>query len=273
MQREIAQFERISRLSRKTSFSKAIALDEQLVETVRQVKSNEVLANPALQNVYLSLVDYLCDFASQWFDRPIQQLRILDWGCGKGHITFLLRRHQAQVISADRSDNSEDSAFGQETPLIQQFDIQVIGLEHDYLLPFEDESFDIVLSFGVLEHVPNDKASLQEIHRILKSNGLFYCFFLPYTFSWTQRLQHMLGNYYHDRLYGKRQVRKMLSHNGLQLIDIWHRQLLPKNSVNYVNYRLAERVDQWLTSYTWLKFLATNIEFVAAKSSVQERLG
>ena len=38
-------------------------------------------------------------------------------------------------------------------------------------LPFNDSSFDLVLSLGSLEHSYNLKKSLAEIHRTLKANG------------------------------------------------------------------------------------------------------
>lgn len=38
-------------------------------------------------------------------------------------------------------------------------------------LPFEDNSFDIVYSKGVLTHVPDKKELFKEIHRVLKSGG------------------------------------------------------------------------------------------------------
>jgi len=38
-------------------------------------------------------------------------------------------------------------------------------------IPYANATFDVAYSSHVLEHVPNDKASLKEIHRILKTHG------------------------------------------------------------------------------------------------------
>lgn len=42
------------------------------------------------------------------------------------------------------------------------------------ILPFATNSFDVVVSFQTLEHVQQLRATLQEIQRILKPNGLFF---------------------------------------------------------------------------------------------------
>jgi SAM-dependent methyltransferase len=169
------------------------------------------------------------------------------------------------VESCDPVTDKDDSAFGQETPIIEAFDIRVKPLEHEYVLPYEDETFDVVLSVGVLEHVPYDRASLLEIKRVLKPGGLFFCFFLPTDLAWTQKVAHLRGNFYHDRFYNKALVKEMVSTAGLELLDVWYRQLLPKNTVRYPFFRMFERVDQLVTEHTPLRVFATNIEFVSAK--------
>jgi ubiquinone/menaquinone biosynthesis C-methylase UbiE len=74
-------------------------------------------------------------------------------------------------------------------------------LEHESIWPYDSPTFEVLLSFGVLEHFPNDRASLAEISRVLKSGGLFFCFFLPTKLSWTQQIPRWRGVNYHDRLY------------------------------------------------------------------------
>ncbi|MGZ4816343.1 MAG: hypothetical protein ACXVZV_13090 [Terriglobales bacterium] len=110
----------------------------------------------------------------------------------------------------------------------------------------------------------SDIDSLREIRRILKPRGLFFCFFLPYRLSWTQYVSRKGGDNYHNRLYTKAGTRKLLDQAGFEVHDMWHRQVLPKNSIRYPAYHTFEPLDQALVRFTPLRFLATNIEFVAS---------
>ena len=42
-------------------------------------------------------------------------------------------------------------------------------------LPFEDNSFDMVIANSVLYHVPDLEKGIREIRRVLKDDGIFYC--------------------------------------------------------------------------------------------------
>jgi 2-polyprenyl-3-methyl-5-hydroxy-6-metoxy-1,4-benzoquinol methylase len=250
---------------RRDSFSKPIPIDASLIAMCSDEPSHQFLINPASQNTYLYLTDYVRSFSGKWFNSPLSSLHTLDWGTGKGHVTHLLKAHGAAVTSCDVDIPSGDSSFGQHTPVIAQSGIQVVPLSHEFILPFESASFDIVISMGVLEHVPQERKSLSEIHRILRPNGLLFCFYLPQSLSWTQTIARLRGDTYHERLYTKQKVMQLLDASCFQPVDIWRRALFPKNTVHYRNYRQAEIIDQFLCEKTYLGYFATNIEFVAFK--------
>lgn len=254
------------RLARRNIFKKKWPLDEEITAIAAELPSHVFLYNPAGQYAYIYLTQFVKAFSEQYLRRPFGDLAVLDWGCGKGHVSKLIRDlGPKHMYSCDRLSDNEDSTFGQSTPILERFNIPVTPLDHDYLLPYQDSAFDIVLSVGVLEHVPYDRASLAEINRILRSGGLFFCFFLPTRLSWTQKIAHLRGNDYHDRLYTERQVKEMLGATGFAPIDIWYRQFLPKNTVHYPNFRLFEELDQFVTENTPLRYFATNLEFVCTK--------
>jgi len=249
-------------------FSKPWPLDQEILETAAMERSHSFLANPASQYLFVYLSRFVKAYSEKHFGCPFRDLSVLDWGCGKGHNSKLIRDlGPKQLDSCDLLSERDDSTFGQKVPLIERFGIQVKPLKHEYILPYESATFDLLLSVGVLEHVSNERASLVEIKRVLKPQGLFFCFFLPTRLSWTQLICRRLGDNYHDRLYTKDKVTELLSSAGLDLLDMWYRQFLPKHSVRYPNFRLFEKIDQFITENTPLRYFATNIEFVAVKPS------
>jgi SAM-dependent methyltransferase len=197
-------------------------------------------------------------------------LAALDWGCGKGHITYLLKQEGYRVTSCDIVSGQSDSSFSQDVPILQELGVSVVPLLDPVSIPFENKSFDLVTSFGVLEHVSNDSASLAEISRILKPNGVFYCSFLPYKWSWTQRLARLLGDGYHDRLYTKKHVRSIFRANGLSIIKLRHGQLFPKNFGP--QSAVAEALDSFLCRFTPLRYFGTNLVVIARRTNRQAPL-
>ena len=253
---------------RREIFSKPWPLDEEIRATAATLASHSFLANPSGQYLYVYLTRFVKALSEKHFGRAFSDVSVLDWGCGKGHVSKLIRDLGPKSLdSCDILSERDDSAFGQEVPLIKQFGIQVRALEHEYVLPYDSATFDVVLSVGVLEHVPNDRASLAEIVRILRPGGLFFCFFLPTRLSWTQQICRWMGDNYHDRLYTEERIKELVNVAGLQLLDAWYRQLFPKNSAHYPDFRLFERIDQLITENTPLRYFATNIEFVCVKPS------
>lgn len=106
--------------------------------------------------------------------------RILDAGCGTGLLTLsLLRvlRRPAHVTAVDLSQRSlltARRAVFKENP-DSRHEIRFVRA-NALSLPFQDESFDFVLTSGVLEYLPL-REGLGEMARVLAPGGHF--FFLP----------------------------------------------------------------------------------------------
>ena len=94
----------------------------------------------------------------------------LEIGCGSGLIVrHIAENYGASVVGID-VDPEQIELAGEDIEGIQN----IRFLEADVTkLPFEDDSFDVVLSFGVLHHIDNWLDALQEIIRVLRRKGYF----------------------------------------------------------------------------------------------------
>lgn len=192
--------------------------------------------------------------------------RLLDWGCGWGQVTALLRKEGVDAVAFDfRADVDAPRT----EPLERFPEIEAHLTPDPVRLPFEDDSFDTVLSCGVLEHVPDPDASLDEIHRLLRPRGTFYVANLPNRFSYTERAARLLGRYYHgqlpdDRVYTKRTVRELFERHSFELAEFRRAHMLPLTlggpaRAIWTANRVLERIPG-------LNLLATSIELVAVSA-------
>jgi SAM-dependent methyltransferase len=80
-------------------------------------------------------------------------------------------------------------------------------------LPYEDDSFDLVCAFDVIEHIEDDLAALREIRRVLKPKGK-YCITVPaYQFLWSE---HDEINH-HFRRYTKKMLNRRIKEAPLAI--------------------------------------------------------
>ncbi|MBI1877140.1 MAG: class I SAM-dependent methyltransferase [Chloroflexi bacterium] len=87
--------------------------------------------------------------------------QVLDIGCSRGDYLSELSRRGHETFGVDIMAHLNWAAINH--PL-------VIGDAND--LPYQDLSFDTVLAFEVLEHVPNPQLLLSEIRRVIRHNAL-----------------------------------------------------------------------------------------------------
>lgn len=192
--------------------------------------------------------------------------KILDWGCGLGQMTHLLKKRGLDVVSYDveRAGHGFLARIGQ----------SLILADDQAKLPFPDASFDAVLSSGVLEHVPDPAASLEEIARITKKDGYFFIFRLPNKYSYIEFISDRLGRGDHPVKYTRREIKASLERTGYDVLYDGYYGFLPYNlkgfpeAIRSFYHRfdlLWEKIDALLTALPGLNWFCTNIELVARK--------
>ena len=102
------------------------------------------------------IVSVLADFVN------LKECSVLDIGTGSGHII----RHISQLCKSASSVDLHD-----ERMVKSGYSFRKVK---DERLPFGNNTFDVVISNHVIEHMPNQKLHISEIARVLKRNGVLY---------------------------------------------------------------------------------------------------
>jgi len=100
--------------------------------------------------------------------------RVLDLGCGNGRHAIYFARQGFQASGIDVSQQAIEWAKTWSKREGLDTDFRVGDME---ALPYANDTFDVVVSHGVLDHVRSATArnAAQEVSRVLKPKGLFYC--------------------------------------------------------------------------------------------------
>jgi 2-polyprenyl-3-methyl-5-hydroxy-6-metoxy-1,4-benzoquinol methylase len=99
--------------------------------------------------------------------RLVGNLRVLDLGCNTGYGTNLLFSSAKVAVGVDVSEKAIASAKNQYGHLGIEFQ-KIDGKT----LPFDDDAFDAIVCFQVIEHIVNHRSFIDEIKRTATSEGV-----------------------------------------------------------------------------------------------------
>src|SRR5215813_13734278 len=99
------------------------------------------------------------------------QARVLDYGCGEGQLVSAALDRGYDAYGCD----PYSGLWSMWTHAASK--PRILKIESDGRIPFADGTFDVVTANQVFEHIDDFERPLSEIHRVLKSGGLFLnCF-------------------------------------------------------------------------------------------------
>jgi SAM-dependent methyltransferase len=100
---------------------------------------------------------------------PLEANEILDFGCGDGYLTCLIARLTPRSLvtglDGDRHGINVAQRRASRIPNVR------FQLSETLALPFTAGTFDVIIMADVIEHLPDFKASLSEIRRVLRPRG------------------------------------------------------------------------------------------------------
>jgi len=163
-------------------------------------------------------------------------LKLLDAGCGNGATMLTLARRFSTCQGVDvSSDNVESFRREADRRGVHNCTAIVDDLCNSSLA---DETFDRLVSFEVIEHLPDERKGVETLFRLLKPNGMFaisvpnkwwifethgaYLPVLPWNrvpcFSWLPEAIH--GRFAKARIYTKRRIVALLRAAGFRIRDV-----------------------------------------------------
>ena len=188
--------------------------------------------------------------------------KILEVGCGIGNIVFELTEQGYDITGSDISH--EAIAYG----LKKYGDIK-LEVQAAETLQYENETFDIVLSFDLFEHIVRIDRHISEVFRVLRPGG-FYMFQTPNKLSniifETLKSRTLQWRNYHPSLHSSGQLRRRLSRHGFNV------RFVKMNPINEFTMKKFKKLGPLGNLFKYINFrrvplsLQTNLYVIAKKT-------
>lgn len=120
---------------------------------------------------------------TKWPENGLEGQNILEVGSGAGRFSRVILEHsKATLYSVDYS-NAVEANFANNQAYKERFHLFQASI---YDLPFEPHQFDKVFCFGVLQHTPDVKKSVECLCQMVKPGGELIIDFYPVRGWWTK---------------------------------------------------------------------------------------
>ncbi|MBN8703416.1 MAG: class I SAM-dependent methyltransferase [Bacteroidetes bacterium] len=179
------------------------------------------------------IIERRCKLVEEFNDFIGKDKELLDIGCGNGASVFMLAPKMKHCLGIDINEkNKEEFEKYKSKTKIDNCDFKLFDIDKDNL----PKQFDRIISFEVIEHLPNEK-SVKFYYDSLKDDGLiaitvpnkWWIFethgaklpLLPWNrvpfFSWLPKFIH--ERYSNARIYTKSRITKLLESVGFEILS------------------------------------------------------
>ena len=180
-----------------------------------------------------------------------KSIRILDYGCGGGQLlTYLRILGYSNLTGVDVGDEKKINQLNTMYGKIG-YGTDTFFIYDGVSLPFDDNSFDVIISQQVLEHVHNVEKYFSESKRVLSSRGVILLEFphrlVPFDTHTRMWFIHYLPSIIRDVVYDKYAKNKSQYYsNLLNLQPIWHYKRLLKNMFSSITDVSEDRIGNFI---------------------------
>lgn len=205
--------------------------------------SSNLLARQSLHSLNTNKLDWHVWF----FERMAipENSKILELGCGNGVLWKINKQAIKENWDITLSDFSEGMLqYSKQNINLEQIKYEIIDIQD---IPYEDESFDIIIARHMLYHVPDIDKALSEVKRVLKPHGKLYVS--------TNGKEHMQELIELVKQYDKyidfnpsKLVDKFGIENGNEILKGYFNNICAKDFVGQIVVHSAEPVVSYVTS-------------------------
>jgi ubiquinone/menaquinone biosynthesis C-methylase UbiE len=167
---------------------------------------------------------------------------VLEIGCGDGYGAKILAPYATSYTAIDKFKTENKYNLK---------DVNFLQMEVPHLKGLADNSFNVVISFQLIEHIQDDKTLVSEVHRVLKPGGKFIC-------TTPNKLMSLTRNPYHVREYTKEGLYATLKKNFefVNLLGVFpDAVMLDYYEKNKLSVRKITRFDIFNLQYILPRFL------------------
>jgi ubiquinone/menaquinone biosynthesis C-methylase UbiE len=136
------------------------------------------------------------DVNDRWDDKIFRNIilehidenaKLLDLGAGSGRIPEMNFKDKVEVVyGIDPDPDIKQNSY---------LDNAAVG--NGESLPYEENTFDVVISDNVLEHLVNPEKVFKEVHRVLKPGG-YYLFKTPNKYHYMPLIARLTPHFFHE---------------------------------------------------------------------------
>ncbi len=201
--------------------------------------------------------------------------KILDLGCGVGHISYILNQHGYKNITASEIFDKE--------PLFLEYLRNEEGVSIDYIKAdilkdniFKGQNYDAILICGVLEHVPDMRYFLKQCFDILTPGGKLFIQQFPNKNSLFEKINDYRKKSSHDIRLSKNELSLLLRFSEYKVESVSYHQFLPYalngfpvrlRKLYHSQALLIRLIDKILFNVPILRVGSTSIQVIGRKST------